>query len=173
MLADQCDPVEIALARVRATHPLQYRGGARLQGQVDVLAQRGQLGVRPDHVLAHVLGMRTRVADPPDPLNGVDHRQQLREGHALGGRQVAAVGVDVLAEQGHLSNPIGGEAPHLLDQLARRPARLATARRGDDAVRADRVAADADLHPSLELPRALAGQAAREALELEVPLGGE
>ena len=50
------------------------------------------------------------------------------------------------------------------------PAHLAPPRLGDDAVRADAVAAHGDLHPGLELPLALRRQVAGEVLELEVAL---
>ena len=67
VLADQRDAVEVALAVVGAAHRAQDPRRARLQRQVDVLAQRRQLGVRADHVLAHVLRVRARVADPVEP----------------------------------------------------------------------------------------------------------
>ena len=107
------------------------------------------------------------------PGDGVDLAQQLGEGDARVARQVAAVGVDVLAQQRHLADPVGGEAADLLHQLAGRAAHLAPARGGHDAVGADRVAADADLHPALEVAGALGRQVAGEALELEEALGGE
>ena len=173
VLADQRNPLEVALARICAAHPLEHGARARLQRQVDVLTQRGQLSVGPNDVLAHVLGMRACVADPVDPVDAVDHREQLCEGDATGAREIAAIRVDVLPEQRHLAHPVGGKPFDLLDQLARRTADLATARRGHNAVRADTVAADADLHPPLELPLTLARQAAGEAFELEVPLGGQ
>ena len=72
--------------------------------------------MRADHVLAHVLGVRARVADPLDPLDGVDRGQQLGEG-CLVLRQVATVGVDVLAEQRDLSHAVGGESPGLGHEL--------------------------------------------------------
>jgi hypothetical protein len=46
---------------------------------VDVLAQRGQLGVGADDVLAHVLRVRAGVADALDALDRVDRPQQLGE----------------------------------------------------------------------------------------------
>src|SRR5947209_4803235 len=63
VLADQGHPIEVALAVIRAAHRPEDARGSRLQGQVDVLAQRGQLGVGPDHVLAHVLGVGAGVAE--------------------------------------------------------------------------------------------------------------
>ena len=39
----------------------------------------GQLGVGADHVLAHVLRVRARVADALDALDAVDRAEQLGE----------------------------------------------------------------------------------------------
>ena len=123
-----------------------------------------------DHVLAHVLRMRARVADALDPVDRVDGAQQLGEGHSVVAAQVAPVGVHVLAEQGDLAHAVAGEALDLGQQLGRRAALLAPARRRHDAVRADAVAALRDLKPRLELARPLHRQVAGEALELEEPL---
>ncbi len=173
VLADQRDPVHVALAVVGAAHPLQHRARPRLQRQVDVLAERGQARVGGDHVLAHVLRVRARVADALDARHGVDPLEQLREADPALERQVAAVAVDVLAEQRHLDHPVAGQPLHFGDQLGRVAADLAASRRGHDAVRADAVAALRDLHPALELPRPLHRQVARDLLELEVALRAE
>ena len=172
-VADHRDAVHVALAVVGALHGLQDAAGARLQRQVDVLAEARQLRVRADHVLAHVLGVRAGVADPVDALDVVHHRQQLGERGLLPHGQVAPVGVHVLAEERDLAHAVVGLALDLLDQLACRPRHLAPARGGNDAVGADAVAAHRDLHPALEGALAVGGQVAGEALELEVALGGE
>ena len=44
--------------------------------------------------------------------------EQLREPDPRRARQVAPVAVDVLAEQGHLANAVGGQRLGLADQLA-------------------------------------------------------
>ena len=87
--------------------------------------------------------------------------------------EVAAVAVDVLAQQRHLAHAVGGEALDLGDELAGRARDLAAARRGHDAVGADAVAALRDLDPGLELALALERQVAGDVLELEVALGAE
>ena len=79
VLADQRHPVHVAAAVVGAPHALEDRAGARLERQVDVLAERRQLGMGADHVLLHVLRVRAGVADALDPLDRVDPRQQLGE----------------------------------------------------------------------------------------------
>ena len=133
----------------------------------------GELGVGADHVLAHVLGVRARVADPLDPVDRVDASEQLGEAGLALPRQVAPVGVDVLAQQGDLADAVRGERLDLGDQLDRVTALLAPAGRGHDAVRAAAVAALRDLQPGLELALALHRQVAGEVLEVEVPLGGD
>ena len=157
VLADQRDAVEVALARVGAAHRLQDPRRAGLQGQVDVLAQRVELGVGAHDVLAHVLRVRARVADAVEPLDGVERAQELGERDAPRA-QVAPVGVDVLAEEGDLADAVGDEALDLGDELARRARDLAPARGGHDAVRAHAVAADRDLHPRLRVTARLAGR---------------
>ena len=173
VLADHGHPVEVALPVVGAPHRLEDAARSGLERQVDVLAHARQLGVRAQHVLLHVLGVRARVADAVDALHRVGQREQLREGRLLALGQVAAVGVHVLAQQRHLGDAVGRQALELVVQLAGGPRRLAPARGGHDAVRAAAVAAHRDLHPGLELALAAGGQVPGEALELEVALRGE
>jgi len=73
---------------------------------VEELAQLGQLGARLDEPLREVPRVRGREADALDPGDVVDVSQQVGEGPlaaaaAVGGgaREVAAVRVDVLAEE--------------------------------------------------------------------------
>ena len=139
---------------------------------MDVLADGGELGVGEDHVLAHVLRVRARVADPAHAVERVELAQQLRERRPLRS-QVAAVGVHVLAEQRDLGDPVGQEPPALLDQLGERSRYLEAARGRDYAVGTPAVASDRDLHPGLHFARPLRRQVPGEALELEVALGGE
>ena len=122
-----------------------------------------------DDVLAHVLRVRARVADALDAVDRVEPLQQLGERRPRGA-EIATVGVDVLAQQRHLAHALARELGDLGDELVGGTADLAPARRRDDAVRAGHVAADRDLHPGLKLARALAGQMAGEALELEEAL---
>ena len=137
-----------------------------------MLADGVELGVRADDVLAHVLRVRARVTDPAHAVERVQLAEQLRERRALR-PEVAAVGVDVLAEERELGHAVGREPAALVDQLGERARHLAAARRGHDAVRAVAVAADGDLHPGLDLARPLGRQVAREALELEEALRRE
>ena len=131
------------------------------------------LGVGEDHVLLHVLRVRACVADPVDSVDRVDRPQQLRERRAVRAAKVAPVAVDVLAEQGHLADAVGGEALDLGEQLRRRAALLPAPRRRNDAVGADAVAALRDLQPRLEGALAPGRQVPGELLELEVALRGQ
>ena len=108
--AHAVDELEVALARVGAAHRLEDARRARLERQVDVLADRVALGDRGDHRLAEVLRVRAREPDPLDALDGVAGAEQLAELGADVGREVAAPRVDVLAEQGDLLDALGGEA---------------------------------------------------------------
>ena len=61
------------------------------------------------------------------------------------------------------ADPVGGQAARLGHELARRTRHLPPPGRRDDAVAADRVAPDRDLHPRLERPLPLGRQPARES----------
>ena len=123
-----------------------------------MLADRRALGHRGDHGRAEVLRVRAGEADPLDPVDRVAGAQQLLERAA----DVAAVGVDVLAEQRQLLHARAREALDLGQDLARPARDLAAAHRRHDAVRADRVAAHRDLHPGLEAALAVQRQPPRE-----------
>ena len=101
---------DVALARVGAAHRAQDARRARLQRQVHVLADRRALAVRGDHVVAHVLRVRARVADALDAGHGVEQPQQLAEAEPLGDGQVAPPRVDVLAEQRELAHAVAARA---------------------------------------------------------------
>jgi hypothetical protein len=81
-----------------------------------------------------------RVANAVDAVDLVDRRQQPGEADPALQSQIAAVAVDVLAQQRHLADAVSGQALDLGHDLAGIAALLATAGRGDDAVRADAVA---------------------------------
>src|SRR5579883_781852 len=165
--AQPLDEREVALARVGPAHRPQDPGGAGLERQVHVLADRVALGDRGDHRLAEVLRVRAREPDPLDPLDGVAGAQELAEVGPELGREVPPPRVHVLAEQRHLLDALGGELRHLGEDVARTPALLPPAHRRDDAVRAGRVAAHRHLHPRLERPLPVGRQRGRERAVLE------
>ena len=141
---------------------------------MDVLAERRQLGVGADHVLAHVLRVRARVADAVDPVDRVDRGEQVGEADPRLLRQVAPVGVDVLAQQRHLAHAVGRQALDLGDQLAP-AARLSSRPRVEGTMQYEQ----AQLQPCEICSQAwnsrsrLCGQVPREVLELEVALRGQ
>ena len=104
--------------------------------------------------------MRRREADALDAVDRVERAQQVGELRAvLPGAEVAAVGVDVLAEQRDLDARRRGELLDLVHDVAHAPADLAAAHRRHDAERARVVAADLDRDPR-RVRRRRAGPAA-------------
>ena len=92
--------------------------------------------------------MRRREPHAADAVDRVERAQQVRElGPPLPRAEVAAVRVDVLAEQRDLAHAVGGELLDLADDVAHPAADLAAADGGHDAERARVVAADLDRHP--------------------------
>ena len=100
--------------------------------------------------------MRAGVADPADAIDAADRTEQLGEqranSHRLAGlpagqREVAAVGVHVLPEQGHLGDAVGGQGSHLVHDVVEAAADLPSPHRRHDAERAGVVAADLDGDP--------------------------
>ena len=171
-LADPGEPLEVVLDRVLAAHPAEDRVVARLDGQVEVLADRravGHRGDQPVRQVPRVRGDEAQASDRPAAIGGpqrIDRADQLGQvrapgevepvagpplgvhvGEPLLGRQVVAVGVDVLAEQRHLAIAGGAEGARLVDDLVERTAALRTAAERDDAVGAGLVAAVDDRQP--------------------------
>ncbi len=134
-----------------------------LRRQVGVLADRRALGHGRDQVAAEVLRVRAGEADAFDAVDAVAFAQELGEGEARAGRQVAAVGVDVLTEQCDFAHSAAGQLLDLADDLLRRAAHLLAAHGRHDAVRANRVTAHRDLHPSLIRTLTTGGQLRRES----------
>ena len=173
VLADQRDAVEVALAAVGAAHPLEDPRGAGLQRQVDVLADRlaarRARGSRP-RACAPGAGSCSGCARCPSIASTACSSSENLRGC---GPQAGAVGVDVLAEQRHLARRRRRRAA----RPRRRAPRAAARPRG----RASRARCSTSTSccsrrrsaPSLDVARALAGQVAGEALELEEALGGQ
>ena len=111
--------------------------------------------------------MRAREADSLDSVHGIAGVQQRGEVDSVGERQVTAIRVDVLTEQGQLPDALVGESCRLGDDLVRASALFAAADAWDDAVGAVRVAAHRYLHPGLEAARTVHRQLAREGALLE------
>ncbi len=113
-----------------------------------MLADARALGHGRHGLLAEVLGVRRRVADPPDPSHRVDGAEQVGEaGPVLPGTEIAPVGVDVLAEEGDLAHAVAGQLLDLPHDVAHAPAHLAATHQRNDAEGARVVAADLDRDP--------------------------
>ncbi len=94
-----------------------------------------------DEVLAHVIGVRGRVANAADPGDGRGGADQSGEPDRLASAVHPMIGVDVLAEQGDLSHPGAGEARDLVENGGGGARGLGSAGIRHDAERAELVAA--------------------------------
>ena len=101
---------------------------------------KGRHGV--DEVFRDVAGVRGREADAPEIFHLVELGEEIREGCAVG--QVAAVGEDVLAEEGGLAGAAGGESGDFPDDLGEGAAGFGAPDVRDDAVGAEVGAAPDD-----------------------------
>ena len=95
----QCDFFEIFVARVGAQHLLENAVGARLHGQMNVVAE-GRSGVDGfDDFASEVVGMRGGETHAANSGNRGDGQEQIDEIHAPG--RGIAIGVHGLTEQLH------------------------------------------------------------------------
>ena len=109
--------------------------------------------------------MGRREPKAPQSVDRANLAQQLsKQWAAL--REVAAIGVHVLAEQRHLGDTLRDKRLHLRDQFVERAADLLAAHRRDNAERAGVVAADLDRHPRCVRHVATDGQGRRKRLGL-------
>ncbi len=154
-------------------HGGQDAVAARLQGIVEVLAHRRNLGHGRDGLGSQVLRVGAGVADATDALDRAHPAQQLGEQRAPGG-EVTAVGVDVLAEEGDLGDAVDSQAGDVGHQVVQWPADLGAADGRHDAKGAAVVAAGLDADPRRprhlaaggQLPSAALGVGAVEHLDL-------
>jgi hypothetical protein len=83
------------------------------------------LGLRhgPGDVILEVVGVGAGEADAAYAIHLTDTTQKLAEDGPAAPvqREVPAIGVDVLAEEGHLHHPVGGETLHLPDDVPGAP----------------------------------------------------
>ena len=114
-----------------------------------MLAHARALSHRRDHRLAKVLRVGAREAHALDPLDRIAGPEQLAEFRVERRSEITAPRVDVLPEEGDLSDAFTRELLNLGHDLARPPTLLATANRRDDAIRADGVAPHRYLYPGL------------------------
>ena len=152
--ADRLEPAQVAIAPVRAPHRLEHAIRARLQREVDVLADGRRLRHGLDHVGREVVRMRRREPHPSDALDLPDLPEEFGEQRPVRrarNRDVATVRVHVLPEQGDLDDPAPGEPLHLRQDVADRARPLRAPDERHDAERAGVVASRRDRHPGSEV----------------------
>ena len=138
----------VEVARRACNHGASRPAHGRSRTAVDSATARRPLGVRA--IAANVSGrmslgcgdvkrMRRMPVDGADGLEEVGEQRAQRSARVAGAPggelQVAPVAVDVLAEQRHLGDSVGGEHFDLGDDVAERAAHLLAAYGGDDAER--------------------------------------
>ena len=138
-LADLGYQSAVLIHGVASDHALEDGIVARLDRDLNVLADFREAGHSLNDSLLHVGGMRGQEADAPQALDSVDSGQEV--GQIGLARQVVAIGVHVLTQQGYLSRPAFHQAFHLFDNLVHRSASLPPSPQPDDAVGAEVIAA--------------------------------
>ena len=138
-------------------HQRQHAIAAGLQRIVEVLAHGGAGRHGSERMRAHVLGVRACEPHPTQTRHGADRRQKIREQRpqpcvritivASCQLNVAAVAIDVLAQQSDLRDPAGNQRLHFRDDVVERAADFNATNSRHDAERAVVVAADLDRHP--------------------------
>ena len=122
-IADAVDYAAVTLHGVAPGHRLEDIVVAALEGDVEVLADLGQVGAGVDQPFREVAGVAGGEADPLNPLHVMDELEEIGEGVLPApfrgdSGQVTAVGINVLPQQGDLLEALGGQALHLqLDRL--------------------------------------------------------
>ena len=151
-LANAVDDAAVAVHRVAPGHCPQHVVVAALEGDVEVLAQLGEVGAGVDQAFGEVAGVARGEADAGDPVHVVHRSQQVGEGvgaAALRGDagQVASIGVDVLAQQGDLPKAAGRQALHFQPDGLGQPALFPPPHGRHHAVGAALIAAVDHIHP--------------------------
>ena len=164
-LASRSTSREVAVAVVRAPHRLEDRATsptARGRWTCSQTLAHSAIAAMTGSRKSFGCGLVKRIRSMPATSSHA-RRSSPNSVRELG-REVAAPGVDVLAEQGDLAHAVAASRVDLGDDLPRPPALLAAANGRDDAVRAHGVAAHRDLHPGLEAPLAAYREVGREVL---------
>ena len=148
-VADAVEALPVVLDGVLAAHPAQHLVVARLDRQVEVLADARAVGQGRDEPVRKVPRMGGHEAQPRDGRQAVAGTQAVDRPDELGeigaavqvepstgpalridvrearlGLQVVAVRVHVLAQQRHLAVPGRGQRPRLVDDVVERAAAL-------------------------------------------------
>ncbi len=137
---------------VAARHCLEDFVVAGLEGNVEMFADLGQFGAGFDQSFGEVAGVAGGKSKPIDAGDIVNKVEQVGEGvevAAFGGGagEVAAIGVDVLPQEGDFLEALGGELFDFGANGLGGAGLFDAAHTGDDAVGAAFVAAVDDIDP--------------------------
>ena len=146
-----------------AVHRLEDAVAAGLHGQVQERHERGEVAVRLNETLRHVIGMAGRVTDARQAGDAVERIGKAVEPLLAASLILARPRVDVLPDQRDLASAGIDQRARLVEDGAPRAADFRPARIGHDAIGAELVAAF--LHGE-EGGRAGAAGAAGQRLEL-------
>ena len=137
---------EELLRPVAAAHCLEDAVGSGLQRHVQLRHDRGRIGHRLDHVIRECCRMRAGEADTLQAANLSRCAQEFAERLAV--TELDAVGVHVLAEQGHLNGPVVGERLDLGKDVPGASILFLAAESRNDTKSTGVVAADRNGHPA-------------------------
>ena len=138
--------VAIAFHVVCALHHAKNAIVARLHGQVQILHHLVAADDRLDVAVAARFRVAGRVANPPQLVDFIQRRKQIRE--VLARRRHVAV--HILSQQHDLAVALRHHATHFIDNLRQRTAPFLPARFRNDAVGAGIIAAIHDVHEALQ-----------------------
>ena len=138
-VADAVHPLQVLLDSVAAAHAGEDVVVGGLDGDVEVLADLGEVGHGADDAFGHVTGVGGEEADTPQLWGVVDGGEQVGEVRLV--VQIFAVGLDGLAQEGDLAHAVGTVGCDLAGDIVDGAGALAAAAVGDDAVGAELIAA--------------------------------
>ena len=158
--------VDIVRRRVAPAHRGEHPVGTRLDRQVEIGHQRGQLAMGGDQVLVHVARMGGRIANAREAGQVGERADQPAETpFGSASRSFAVIGVHVLPQKGDLARAPLDQPSGLRDDRSGGARMLRAPCVGDDAERAELVAA---LLNRQERRRPLGGAFFGKAVELRL-----
>ncbi len=99
--------VEIPLARITAVHRLQHLVAAALHRQMYMIAHIRIAGYNMQHIICHILGMRSSETHTHVRSRLRHTRQQVGKRHLLTRRLITVqIAIDILTQQRYLTIPL-------------------------------------------------------------------